>query len=96
MDLNEKKLLEMVVKMQPIEFVGLAKLLGAQLIQEKEDNKLEAKPFSDVLEDVLARFQKLNRQRKREILKLIKNSNKMHRSDEHASNPENTESSDNN
>jgi hypothetical protein len=64
--------------MQPIEFMGLAQLLGARVMREKDPDAQDPKDryeplsFADVLEDVCARFEKLNRKKKREILKLVK------------------------
>ena len=87
---NNQALLQEIIKMQPIEFAGLANLLGVQIVQKKgnieftstapespEDVKknYEARPFADVLEDVMAKYSNLNRQRKREILRLVKKSN---------------------
>jgi hypothetical protein len=83
--------------MKPIEFMGLAKLLGvsvmkpvevytstaaepSEMTQENQPDKpkAEPRPFTDVLEDVMARFSTLNRQRRREILKLVKKANTKH------------------
>lgn len=92
---NNQALLQEIIKMRPVEFTGLAKLLGVQLIQKKEGieftstapessedikNNYEARPFADVLEDVMAKYNNLNRQRKREILRLVKKSNASHKS----------------
>ena len=78
---NTEKLMRLIVDMRPVEFMGLAKLLGAPVMEEVNpeatDPKERYKPrsFTDVFEDVLKRFDKLNRTRKREILKLIAKSN---------------------
>ena len=78
---NNEILMNMVGKMQPIEFAGLAKLLGISLVKEvnpeAEDikDKYAAKDFLEVLEEVMKKFNGLSRQRKREILKLVKKSN---------------------
>ena len=97
---NTSNLMMMITEMQPLEFAGLAKLLGAQLIKEKDPEAQDPKDryepcsFTEVFEDVLARFNKLNRKRKREILKLIQKSNSMHRGEHNASNPIDTKSRD--
>ena len=62
-------LLALITKMEPIDFVGLARLLGVSIIADKEP-----RPFADVLEDVLKKFDALPRGRKREVLKLVKKS----------------------
>lgn len=79
---NTEKLMRLIVDMRPVEFMGLARLLGAPVMEEVNpdatDPKERYKPksFTDVFEDVLRRFDKLNRSRKREILRLIEKSNK--------------------
>lgn len=78
---NNQVLLIEICKMRPVEFAGLAKLLGVDIVRPNEDSSVEEekkmapRPFADVLEDVMNKFNKLNRGRKREILKLIKKSN---------------------
>lgn len=91
---NSQNLLLEITKMQPVEFAGLAKLLGVNIVQKKEGveytstapespadikKNYEARPFADVLGDVMAKYDKLNRQRKREILRLVKKSNSNHK-----------------
>lgn len=72
------QLIQLITKMQPIEFMGLAQLLGARVMREKDPaaqdpkDRYEPLSFADVLEDVCARFEKLNRKKKREILRLVK------------------------
>ena len=79
---NTEKLMRLIVDMRPVEFMGLARLLGAPVMEEVNpdatDPKERYKPksFTDVFEDVLRRFNKLNRSKKREILRLIEKSNK--------------------
>lgn len=87
---NSQNLLLEITKMQPVEFAGLARLLGVDIVQKKEgveftstvpespadiQKNYEARPFADVLGDVMAKYSNLNRQRKREILRLVKKSN---------------------
>ena len=93
---SEQSLLKMVQNMRPIEFVGLAKLLGVSVIETKDAaaddprDRYEPRSFADVLEDVIVRFNKLNRQRKREIIKLIKKSNSATGVTDNAGNTEDT------
>lgn len=87
---NNQSLLQEIAKMQPVEFAGLANLLGVQIVRKKENieytstapkssedikKNYEARPFADVLADVMSKYSNLNRQRKREILRLVKKSN---------------------
>jgi hypothetical protein len=74
------KLLELIPKLQPIEFVGLARLLGVPVVAKKEEvaaddeHKYEPREFLDIFKEVLDAFDKLGRARQREIIKLIKKS----------------------
>ena len=66
-----EKLFELIPTLHPIEFIGLARLLKVQLV---EDDK--PRPFSAVAEDVLATFDKLDRSHKRTILRMVKAASK--------------------
>lgn len=80
------QLMDQITKMEPLEFAGLAKLLGVAIVEDNLDKEAEKKvvprSFTDVLSDVMAKFSKLGRSRKREILKLVKKSNSMKRGHE--------------
>ena len=74
------QLIEQISKMEPVEFLGLARLLGVQVLEENKEatgdkDKFKPRSFADVLEDVMAKYEKQNRSRKREIIKLVKKSN---------------------
>lgn len=81
--------------MRPVEFAGLSRLLGVSLMEEVNPDaenikeKYAPRQFADVLQDVMDKFEKLNRSRKREIIKLIRKSNSV-RGGFDASNSENT------
>ena len=83
---SNMQLMDQVTKMEPLEFAGLAKLLGVAIVEDNLDKEAEKKvvprSFTDVLSDVMAKFSKLGRSRKREILKLVKKSNSMKRGHE--------------
>lgn len=66
-----EKLFELIPKLQPIEFVGLARLLKVELIENEEPRS-----FIAVTEDVLANFSKLGRGQKRTILRMVKAASK--------------------
>ena len=70
---NTDKLLTMIPKLQPIEFMGLARLLGVKLYKDEKDEEghFLNRPFSEVLGDVMARFDRLDRSKKREVLLLF-------------------------
>lgn len=77
-----EKLLLMIPHMKTIEFAGLARVLKVKLIEENKDSTSEEdkyvpRNFTDVLDNVLQNFEQLNRSQKREVLNLIKASNKV-------------------
>lgn len=93
---SSMQLIEQICKMEPLEFAGLARLLGVQIVElndESTDEKSKYKPrsFTDIISEVLDKYEKLNRVRKREILKLIKKSNSVRRSDINANNAADSE-----
>lgn len=61
------KFIDLIVKLEPIEFMGLARVLGVKL---NEDDK--PRDFEPVFAEVLERFSKCNRTRRHELLKLVK------------------------
>lgn len=71
--------------LEPQEFIGLAKLLGVEIVEQStpkydEDKKVEVevnpREFTDVLEDMLENFKKSNRKRRREFMKLLRSATK--------------------
>ena len=78
---SNSSLMEHITKMEPLEFAGLARLLGVSIIEDNPDTEAEQKviprSFTDVFADVMAKFDKLGRTRQREIIKLVKKSNSM-------------------
>lgn len=83
---SNSSLMDCITKMEPLEFAGLAKLLGVAIVEDNPDKEAEQKfiprSFTDVFEDVMAKFSALGRTRKREIIKLVKKSNSMKRGHE--------------
>lgn len=63
-----------IPKMEVVDFIGLARLLKVQLVNE-DDTPRE---FADVLQDVLSNFKTTNRQRRREIIQVVKKANACH------------------
>lgn len=89
---SNMQLLQAISEMEPLHFVGLAKLLGVQLHEPAADNERQTtpRPFSDVLKDVMEKYDHLNRARKREIYKLVKQAKSTHRGIADASTTENS------
>ena len=65
------KLLRCIPTLEPIEFIGLARLLGVKLIDTPADGEPVARNFTDVLADVLEKFEHSNRAAKRQVLQLV-------------------------
>ena len=59
--------LEDIAKLEPVEFIGLAKLLGVELLEGEE-----LRPMGDIVEDIMAKFSKLNRKKRRELEKIVR------------------------
>lgn len=89
MDKNNrtKIFMELLVGLEAIEFVGLCKFLGVQLIKEEDESasitpnnetsqKSETRDFSDLFSDLLQKFSNLSRPRQRELIKILKKVNK--------------------
>ena len=69
MTLNEK-FIQKVIKLDPISFIGIAKILKVQIIEKVEED-LIPRDFTEVFDDVMKNFDAASRKRKREILKLV-------------------------
>ena len=63
--------LSLLQELEAIEFIGLSKLLGVKLLDEKEP-----RDFYILLHDCLERFEQLSRKKRKEILKILKEARK--------------------
>lgn len=88
-----EKLFNIIPKLDAVEFVGLARILKVQLMEETNPDAEEMKDkytpraFSDVLEELLINFEAQSRERRREIISILKEATKKaKRSEEDASN----------
>ena len=87
-----EKLFDYIPQLSAVEFAGLARVLKVQLLDEVDPaaeaikDRFAARPFLDVLEDLLAAFDKCDRKRKKEILAMVKAATKAPRGDESAGN----------
>lgn len=79
---QDNKLLELIAKLEVTEFIGLAKILKVQLVEEVSPDAAEpseryaARDFVYVLGDILYAFDKAPRARRREILQILKAASK--------------------
>jgi hypothetical protein len=71
-----EKFLIQLSKLEPMEFIGVAHLCGAHLLQE--DNKTP-RDFADILRDILNKYETLNRKKRRELEKILAQSNSIKR-----------------
>ena len=71
-----EKFLIQLSKLGPMEFIGVAHLCGARLLQE--DNKTP-RDFADILRDILNKYETLNRKKRRELERTLAQSNSIKR-----------------
>ena len=68
--MNKKnELVELITKLEPVEFIGLARVLCIDIIN-KEDKT--ARDFYEVLNDIVDKFNTLARKQRREILSVLR------------------------
>ena len=68
--MNKKnELIELITKLEPVEFIGLARVLCVDIIS-KEDKT--TRDFYDVLNDIVNKFNTLARKQRREILSVLR------------------------
>lgn len=70
--ITNQKFMELLIGLEAVEFLGLCKFLGVKLM---EDSK-SPRDFTDLLNDLMEKFQNLNRTRQRELLQILKKVNK--------------------
>lgn len=63
--------LEDIAKLEAVEFIGLAKLLGVKLLEGKGENE-KLRPMGDIVNDIMVKFSKLNRNKRRELGKIVR------------------------
>ena len=71
-----EKFLTQLARLEPVEFIGVAHLCGARLLQE--DNKTP-RDFADILKDILNKYETLNRKKRRELERTLAQSNSIKR-----------------
>ena len=62
--------LELVTQLEPIEFVGLSKILCVSLVNQKN----EPRNFEDILSDMIDKFISTGRKQREDIIKVLKKS----------------------
>ena len=68
--MNKKnELIELITKLEPIEFIGLARVLCVDIINEEDKT---TRDFYDILNDIVNKFHTLARKQRREILSVLR------------------------
>ena len=68
---KSNEFLEDIAKLEAVEFIGLAKLLGVELLEGKGENE-KLRPMGDIVDDIMVKFSKLNRNKRRELKKIVR------------------------
>ena len=68
---KSNEFLEDIAKLEAVEFIGLAKLLGVKLLEGKGGNE-KLRPMGDIVDDIMVKFSKLNRNKRRELKKIVR------------------------
>lgn len=61
--------LERISKLEAIEFIGLAKILCVELMEEDKET---SRPFEDILSDMMVNYTKAARKSRRQIDKVLR------------------------
>ena len=68
--MNKKnKLIELITELEPVEFIGLARVLCVDIINEEDKT---TRDFYEVLNDIVDKFNTLARKQRREILSVLR------------------------
>ena len=68
--MNKKnELIELITELEPVEFIGLARILCIDIINEEDKT---TRDFYDILNDIIDKFNTLARKQRREILSVLR------------------------
>ena len=67
--MNNKKFINLLLKLEPVEIIGLARILCVDIIDK--ENK-EIRDFYYILNDIIDKFNMIGRKQRREILSILK------------------------
>lgn len=65
--------LELILTLEPVEFIGLARILCIDLMSDDKEN---SRDFYNILKDMLDKFPTLGRKQRREIISVLKQNKK--------------------
>lgn len=64
--------IELILTLDPVEFLGLAKILCTTTV----DENMKPRPFEDIFEDMIDRFLSTGCRQRKDIIKVLKNAKK--------------------
>ena len=68
--MNKKnELIELITELEPVEFIGLARVLCVDIINEEDKT---TRDFYDILNDIIDKFHTLARKQRIEILSVLR------------------------
>lgn len=68
--MNKKnELMELITELEPVEFIGLARVLCVDIMNEEDKT---TRDFYDILNDIIDKFNTLARKQRREILSVLR------------------------
>lgn len=65
-------LIQMIPKLEVMDFIGVARILRVDLVKTDEEGKVVARDFTEVLDDTLRAFKATGRQKRRDIMRIVK------------------------
>ena len=72
-DKDVEELLRGITKLQPEEFIALAKLLDVKMsLVDKETGEYTLRDAEEIIEDIVKEFRRLNHKQRKTILKAVK------------------------
>lgn len=69
--IGEADFLEQLLKLETVEFVGVARILGILLVIEDENKEKNPRSFELVLKDMLSKYATLSRRQRKNLMKII-------------------------
>lgn len=72
-----EEFLDMIVKLEPNEWLGVARILDVKVeLLRETDNKIEPRSAEDIFEEMLDKFLALNKKRRKTLLNLMRDATK--------------------
>mgnify|MGYP007101853463 FL=1 len=66
-----EKILEKVVKLDPVEFLGVCKILGIRIFKDNDGKQENPRDFSEIWYDLCDKIVQLNRTQRRNLTTLL-------------------------